>query len=71
MIPLLKNPDTVLESKVTGEKPAFFTSPVVVFSLFLIIIIIASALVRNKNRTGCLTLFSFRFLSSSPPYDIL
>jgi len=59
MIPLLRNPDTVLERTDTGEKPKFFTSPIVVFSLLLIIIIIASALLRNRklNRVFDIVLF--------------
>ena len=59
MIPLLRNPDTVLERTDTGEKPKFFSSPIVVFSLLLIIIIIASALLRNRklNRVFDIVLF--------------
>jgi len=49
MIPLLTNPDTVLESSGKSEKSKFFTSPIVIFSLLLILIIIASALFRTKK----------------------
>ncbi len=49
MIPLLTNPDTVLESSGKSEKSKFFTSPIVIFSLLLILVIIASALFRTKK----------------------
>ncbi len=60
MIPLLTNPDTVLKSSGKSEKSKFFTSPIVIFSLLLILVIITSALFRTKkpNRIFDILIFS-------------
>jgi membrane-associated HD superfamily phosphohydrolase len=63
MIPLLRNPETVLESTLKSEKPKFFTSPVVVFSLLLILIIIASALIRGKRPNRVFDIIIFTIFS--------
>jgi len=63
MIPLLANPETVLESSARDEKSKFFASPIVIFSLLLVIIIIASALIRNKNQNRIFDIIIFSIFS--------
>ncbi len=60
MIPLLSNPETVLESTNKSVSSKFFTSPIVVFSILLILAILASALIRGKkqNRVFDIVIFS-------------
>ncbi len=50
LIPLLQNPETVLDFDSPSVKQRFFISPVFVFSLLLILLIIFFAL--NKNKTA-------------------
>lgn len=50
LIPLLRNPETVLDFDTPSVKQRFFISPVFVFSLLLILLIIFFAL--NKNKTA-------------------
>jgi hypothetical protein len=61
MIPLLQNPSTLLEFDPPVTKQGFFTSPMFIFSLLLIIIIILSATVKGRtaNKTIDLVVFSF------------
>ncbi len=60
MIPLLQNPLTILENNLKSEKVNFFTSPMFVFSLLFIIIIIISSVFRDIkcNRILDIILFS-------------
>lgn len=60
MIPLLSNPETVLESTNKSVSSKFLTSPIVVFSILLILAILASALIRGKkqNRVFDIVIFS-------------
>ncbi len=63
MIPLLQNPETVVDFRSPVVKPHLFTSPVFVFSLALILIIIFFATVKNKGAlriidTAIFTIFS-------------
>lgn len=51
MIPLLQNPETVLEFGPPVVKQHFFTSPIFVFSFVLILIIIFFAIIRNAKIT--------------------
>jgi hypothetical protein len=60
MIPLLQNPVTVLEKSLKTEKTSFLTSPLFVFSILLVIVIILSAVFRDlkSNRIIDILLFS-------------
>lgn len=49
MIPLLTNPDVVLDFDQPPLKEKLFTSPLFVFSLLLIIVVILSGLIRGKK----------------------
>lgn len=49
MIPLLQNPETVVDFKSPVIKPDFFVSPVFIFALALFLIIIFFALIKNKR----------------------
>ncbi len=63
MIPLLSNPETVLESTNKGESSKFFTSPIFVFSILLILIILASALIRGKRQNKVFDIIIFSIFS--------
>ncbi len=47
-IPLLSNPETILEATVPQPDPSPLSSPLVVFSLVLIIVIILSSVIRER-----------------------
>ncbi len=49
MIPLLQNPETLVDFNTPAVKPEFFTSPVVVFTILLIGIIVMFALAKNRK----------------------
>jgi hypothetical protein len=49
LIPLLQNPETVLDFDTPSVKQRFFISPIFVFTLLLILLIIFFALNRNKT----------------------
>jgi hypothetical protein len=59
MIPLLQNPEIILDFDPLVVKQFFFTTPVFVFTLLLIIIIILSALHKGKkiNNSGDIIIF--------------
>jgi hypothetical protein len=59
MIPLLQNPDTLLEFDPPVVKKSLFTSPMFVFSLILILIIILSAAIRTKSANKVIDLLVF------------
>jgi len=63
MIPLLQNPETVLEFPSPEKKQIFFTSPIFIFSLLLIGIILFSALYRNKKANKILDIVVFSVFS--------
>lgn len=49
MVPLLQNPDVILDFDVPPVKPKFYSSPVVVFTLLFIVIVILSALIKTAG----------------------
>ncbi|MCX6255074.1 MAG: DUF4105 domain-containing protein [Bacteroidia bacterium] len=59
MIPLLQNPEIILDFDPPVVKQTFYTTPVFVFTLLLIIIIILSALLKGKkiNNLGDIIIF--------------
>lgn len=63
MIPLLQNPETVLESEAPAVKQSFLASPVFVLSLILIIIILISSLVRERRALKGFDIFLFSIFS--------
>ena len=66
MIPLLKNPQTILEFDAPEIKPQFYLTPIFIFSIVLIGIILFSAIIKTRvaNKTVDLILFSlFSILS--------
>jgi hypothetical protein len=60
MVPLLQNPDVIINFDPPAMRHIFLTTPVFVFTLLLVIIIILSALVKNRkmNRSGDIFIFS-------------
>jgi hypothetical protein len=63
MIPLLQNPETVLESPSTGAKQSFFTNPIFVFSIILVMIILISAMVRENKMIKVMDIFLYSVFS--------
>ncbi|MCX6302943.1 MAG: DUF4105 domain-containing protein [Bacteroidia bacterium] len=63
MVPLLQNPSYLLEFDPPETKPGFFTSPMFIFSLLLIIIIVLSATVRGRTANKAIDLVIFSFFS--------
>jgi hypothetical protein len=64
MVPLLRNPDILLQFDLPVSKPGFYTSPVFLFTLLLIVIIILLSLNQNKNFNRILDLFLFTAFSA-------
>ncbi|MEI6047894.1 MAG: DUF4105 domain-containing protein [Bacteroidota bacterium] len=60
MIPLLQNPDVILDFDPPVTRQIFFTTPVFAFTLLLIIVIILSALLKSRkiNNIGDIFIFS-------------
>lgn len=63
MIPLLQNPETVLDFEEPRISNSFFTSPLFVFSLILILIIIFTAWCRTKTPNRVLDIVVFSVFS--------
>ncbi len=63
MIPLLQDPEIVLDIDQQPLKEKLFTSPLFVFSLLLIIIIILTASVRRKTANNIIDIFLFSVFS--------
>jgi hypothetical protein len=63
MIPLLQNPETVLEFNPPEKKQIFYTSPIFIFSLLLIGFILFSAFYRNKKANKILDIVVFSIFS--------
>jgi hypothetical protein len=63
MIPLLQNPSYLLEFDPPEKKQGFFTSPMFIFSLLLILIIVLSATVRGRAANKAIDLVIFSFFS--------
>ncbi len=63
MVPLLSNPDTILESDLPPLRLNTINSPLVVFSLLLIIIIIASSAIRDKRFNTILDIILYSLFS--------
>ena len=60
MIPLLQNPEKILDFEPKTIQPFFLTTPVFVFTLLLILIIILSAIVKSRKliNAGDIVIFS-------------
>ncbi len=63
MIPLLQNPATLLEFDTPEARRGFFTTPLFVFSLLLIIVIVLSATLRGKTANKIIDLLIFSIFS--------
>jgi hypothetical protein len=63
MIPLLQNPEVILDFDPPVIRQKFFTSPVFVFTLLLIIIIILSALLKSKKINNLVDIIVFSIFS--------
>lgn len=63
MIPLLQNPETELEFDTIRPKNSFFTSPLFVFSVILILIIIFSAMYKGEKANKILDTVVFSLFS--------
>jgi hypothetical protein len=63
MIPLLQNPETLVDFETPRIKQRFFASPIFIFSLSLILIIILFAANRRKNVTKAVDIVIFSLFS--------
>lgn len=63
MIPLLQNPETILENNQPEENPSFLTSPIVAFSILFILVILISGLIRQRTAIRILDLLIFSIFS--------
>jgi len=63
MIPLLQNPEIIIDFEATVVKKNFLISPVVVFTLLLIIILIISARIKSLRANNILDLIVFFIFS--------
>jgi hypothetical protein len=63
MIPLLQNPVTLLDFNAPVVKQNFFTSPSFVFTLLMIVVIILSSLIKNKNANRIMDLLIYSVFS--------
>ena len=63
MIPLLKNPDVILNFEPPANKPVFLTSPVSIFTVLMIVIIILSGILKNKKHIKLLDIVLFTIFS--------
>ncbi len=63
MIPLLQNPVTVLEKNLEPEKTVFFTSPLFILSVLLVIVIILSAVFRDPKSNRFIDIIIFSLFS--------
>ncbi len=63
MIPLLKNPEIVVDFKQIKPKESLLTSPLFIFSLLLIIVIILTGLIRGKPANNIIDIFLFSIFS--------
>lgn len=63
MIPLLKNPEVVVDFKQPAPRQSLFTSPTVIFSLILIALIILTGLIRGKKWNNVIDISLFSLFS--------
>jgi hypothetical protein len=63
MIPLLRNPEVLLNYPAPDVKPNFFKSPVFIFTLLLIVIIIISAMFKSKKINNVMDIFLYSVFS--------
>jgi hypothetical protein len=63
MIPLLRNPDVILNFVTPANKPVFLTSPVSVFTVLMIVVIILSGILKNKTHIKVLDIVLFTVFS--------
>ena len=63
MIPLLQNPVTVLDFNAPVVRQNFFASPSFVFTLLMIVVIILSSLIKNKNANRIMDLLIYSVFS--------
>jgi hypothetical protein len=63
MIPLLQNPDLLLEFDPHVIRHLFFTTPVFIFTLVLVVIIILSAITKSRKADKLIDLLVFSVLS--------
>jgi hypothetical protein len=63
MIPLLRNPDVILNFESPANKPVFLTSPVAVFTFLMIAIIILSGIIKSKKYINLLDIVVFSIFS--------
>ncbi len=63
MIPLLSDPEVVVDSDQPAPKEKFFTSPLFIFSLILVILIAVTGLLRERKFNMILDIFLFSLFS--------
>jgi hypothetical protein len=64
MIPLLSNPETILDFNTPLVKPNFFTTPVFIFTLFCVALIIFYSMVKNRRTIKTADIIIFAIYSS-------
>jgi hypothetical protein len=63
MIPLLQNPEVILDFEAPVVKQNFFITPVFVFTLLLIIIIILSSMLKSRKLNNLMDIFIYSVFS--------
>ena len=63
MIPLLRNPDPILDYNLPGTKQKFFLIPGFVFTLILVIILILSSLIKSRKIINSMDILIFSVFS--------
>jgi hypothetical protein len=64
MIPLLSNPETILDFNTPVIKPNFFTTPVFIFTLLCVVLIIFYSMVKNRRTIKTADIIIFAVYSS-------
>jgi hypothetical protein len=63
MVPLLTNPEIVVKFSTPVKKEDFFTSPIFVFTLLLVVLIILTGVLRERRFNDILDIFIFSIFS--------
>jgi hypothetical protein len=63
MTPLVQNPELILDFQTPSVSPSFITSPASVFTIILIVVIVLSAITKDKKRNRLLDIALFLIFS--------
>jgi len=63
LIPLLQNPDTVLDFETPADRPGFLSTPIFAFSLLLIAVILLTAFLKKRKIAKLIDVFLYTVFS--------